>query len=133
MDQTNKAPHESQSHHPSHPAEWHKRDPLGGVVLGAIIILAGVLLFLDHQYYLEDGWFWWLLAGIGVIFLIEAIIRYTVTEYHRPVGGKLIAAGVLLALGGSHIYFLEEWWPLLLIITGILIVYFGIRPKSPKT
>jgi len=76
--------------------KWYK-DPLGGIIFGAIVILVGVLLFVDRQFYLEDSWLWWFIAGVGVILLIEAIIRYAIPEYRRPVGGKLVAAVILLA------------------------------------
>jgi hypothetical protein len=111
--------------------KWHK-DPLGGIIFGSIVILAGVLLFIDHQYYLEGGWFWWLLAGIGVIFLIEAMIRYAMPEFRRPIGGKLVAAVILLALGASNIYGLEDWWPLLIIFAGVVIIFYGLQARKEQ-
>jgi hypothetical protein len=128
----NKAHERSFEHHRHMEEKWHK-DPLGGILFGAIVILAGVLLFVDHQYYLEGGWFWWFLAGIGVIFLIEAMVRYAMPEYRRPIGGKLVAAVILLAIGASNIYGLEDWWPVLIIVAGIVIIFYGLQArKEPK-
>lgn len=129
---TGKPPEPGPGHHGYMEEKWHK-DPLGGIVFGAIVILAGVLIFADRQYYLDGGWFWWLLAGVGVIFLIEAIVRYAMPEYRRPVGGKLAAAVILLAIGASNIYGLEDWWPLLLIVAGVVIIFYGLQAKrEPK-
>ena len=129
---THKSPEPSCSHH-GHMEEKYHKDPLSGIIFGAIVILLGVLLFVDRQYYLDGGWLWWFLAGIGIIFLVEAMIRYAMPEHRRPMGGKLVWAVILLAIGASNIYSLEEWWPLLLIIAGIVIIFSGLQAKrEPK-
>jgi type IV secretory pathway VirB2 component (pilin) len=54
-------------------------------------------------------------------------------EYRRPVGGKLVAAVILLSIGASNIYGLEDWWPLLIIVAGIVIIFYGLQArKEPK-
>jgi type IV secretory pathway VirB2 component (pilin) len=50
--------------------------------------------------------------------------------YRRPVFGKLIAGLVLIAIGASNIYGLGEWWPLIIIGVGVVILFnalFRIR------
>jgi len=107
--------------------KWGK-DPLSGIFSGLIVILVGILLFLAAQDYLFWGdWWAYLLVGLGVIFLIEIIVRQTRPEYRRPVMGKLIAALVLIAIGSGHIYGLEHWWPLIIIVVGFVILFFGFR------
>lgn len=107
--------------------KWRK-DPLGSIFSGLIIILIGVLLFLAAQDYIFwSDWWAYLLVGLGVIFLIEIIVRQTRPEYRRPVVGKLIAAVVLIAIGSGHIYGLEHWWPLIIIVVGFVILFFGFQ------
>ncbi|MFQ6016474.1 MAG: hypothetical protein ACE5NP_13645 [Anaerolineae bacterium] len=109
------------------------RDPLGGVVLGFILILAGGVFFLvTNQTLTWDTAWGYFLLGVGVILLLEVLIRYTMPEYRRPIFGRLIFGVILVLIGGSGIVGIEEWWPLLLIVIGVLVI-IGALTQSRRS
>jgi hypothetical protein len=81
--------------------EKYRRDPLGVLVWGAILIWAGVALLLDNLGFVGGGLSGWglTLSGAGVILLVEAAIRYLVPAYRRPVAGTAILGVFLVAVG----------------------------------
>lgn len=80
-----------------------------------------------QDYIFWGDWWAYLLVGIGVIFLIEVIVRQTRPQYRCPVAGKLIAALVLIAIGAGHIYGLRHWWALIIIVVGFVILFLGFK------
>lgn len=116
--------------------KW-QRDPLSKIFFGLILVLLGLLLFLELQDLLQDilieaPWWAYFLLGLGILFLLEVIVRATRPEYRRPYQGKLIAGVILAAIGIANIYDIREWWPLIIIIAGLLIIFLGFqRSKQP--
>ena len=103
-------------------------DSLSAVFSGLIVILVGVLFLLVTQDYLRWGdWWAYLLTGIGIIFVIEVIVRQTLPQYRCPIAGRLIAGLVLIAVGAGHIYGLRHWWPLIVIVVGFVIMFMGFK------
>jgi hypothetical protein len=103
--------------------EKYRRDPLGVLVWGAILIWAGVALLLENLGLVGgaavSGW-GLALAGAGVILLVEAAIRYLVPAYRRPVAGTTVLGVFLIAVGLGL-----EWellFPALLIALGLVIL-----------
>ena len=92
-----------------------------------------LLRFMEHIERLNYLWSYFLM-GLGVILVIEVIIRTTVPQYHRPVKGKLIGGIVLIYLSAGNIFGINEIWPLILIGGGIFIVIKYARriKKLPK-
>jgi uncharacterized membrane protein YhhN len=88
--------------------------------------LAGTFLFLATQGYIKwEDWWAYFLLGLGVVFIAEALARQAVPEYRRPILGRLIAGLVLICIGASNIYGLREWWPLIIVVVGILLLAYG--------
>ena len=115
------------------------RDPLGSAIGALILIWLGVTLFLANLGTLawiqwENFWAWFIL-GIGAIFILEVLIRLTVPEYRRPIGGRLIAGVILLAIGASFTFLpfdIGKLWPLIIIAIGLAILFGGLfRPRRP--
>lgn len=105
--------------------KWHG-DPLGGVFFGLFLIaVACVFLFRDQLP--GEEWWPWLLIGIGCVFLLEAVVRSTRPEYRRPAMGRAVAGIILVALGTGFLYGFEEYWPLLIIAIGVVILIYYIR------
>lgn len=100
----------------------NEHDQIRGLVFGVIIILLGILLILDQQGYLFESVWAYFLFGVGVIFLIEVVIRSFLPQYYRPIGGKIFWAIVFMLIGGGQLYDLEFWWPAILIIAGVALV-----------
>jgi len=97
-------------------------DPLSGIITGIIFILAGSLIYADNQGYLFMGWFWWLIFSMGLVFLAEAVIRATVVQYKKSFHTCLIWGGILTALGSLVLFDIGNWWPLILVFIGIVLI-----------
>ena len=110
--------------------KW-RRDPISGLSFGLILILLGVTFFLAAQDLISwDDWWKYFIIGLGVIFLIEVLVRYVKPAYRRPVFGRLIAGLILIAVGVAFIGGLGNWWPLILIVVGLAILFnFWFRRK----
>lgn len=106
--------------------EKFRKDPFAAIFLGLIAILAGTIFFLATRGYIEwDDWWAYFLLGLGAILIIEALARHAVPAYRRPLFGRVIVGLVLVSIGASSIYELREWWPLLIVIVGILLLAYG--------
>ncbi|MBN1543486.1 hypothetical protein JW992_15200 [candidate division KSB1 bacterium] len=105
----------------------YKQDRLNGFILGVIFILAGSLIFADQHNWLQAGWFWWLIFLVGIVFLLESVVRLALPNYRHPSLTRIIWGPILIAVGGGKIIYLQNWWPLILIVTGVLLVISSIR------
>lgn len=107
------------------------QDPLGRIFFGIIIIWLGISFFLMEQDFFYNGEWWsYFLLGLGIIFFAEALVRMSRPEYRRPYTGKIIAGAVLVAIGAGRIYNMENWWPLILIAIGVIIIVINVRQKN---
>jgi hypothetical protein len=115
------------------------RDPLGTAIGALVLIWLGVTLFMANlgtfawiQW--ENFWAWFML-GIGALFILEVLIRLVVPEYRRPIGGRLIAGVILLAIGASFTFLafdVSKLWPLIPIAIGLAILLGGLfRSRRP--
>ncbi len=112
----------------------HKNDPLSGMTGGLILILLGVLFLLTTMDYISWGDWWKLfLMGLGVILILEAIIRSVSPSYRKDIRGKLIGGFVLIFIGGSFVIGWSNWWPLILIAVGVGILLSSLwKAKRPE-
>lgn len=106
--------------------KW-RSNPLGALTWAGILIWAGLVLLaknLGLLARLEPLQDWNLImAGAGVILLIEVLIRLNVPAYRRPVAGTLVFGLVLLGAGLGSIKGWDLIWPLLLIAGGIAMLF----------
>jgi len=90
---------------------------------GLILILLGVLFLLTEMDRISwADWWAYFLVGLGGIFLLEALLRAGSAEGRRGLGGRLVAGLILAIIGGAHLIGFEEWWPLVLIAVGIVVL-----------
>ncbi len=111
-----------------------KGDRSAPLVGGLILILLGSLVLLQQADMLPQGEIWpYFLFGIGCILLGQAVLRST-AAFRGPRMGSLIGGLILCAIGLGGIAGVEEWWPLVLIAFGIIVVAGGISAarRSPK-
>jgi hypothetical protein len=98
-------------------------DPVSGITGGLIIILLGVVFLLTTLDYISWGEWWaYFLLGLGLILIVDGLVRVSSRPYHRHVTGKFIGGAVLIIIGASHIFGMASWWPLVLIVVGVVIV-----------
>lgn len=108
--------------------KW-RRDPLSAVVWAAILIWAGLVLLgsnlgLLARFEAVEAWAL-IFLGAGLIVLLEVVVRLLVPDYRRPVGGSLIFAIILVAIGLGDLVGWELVGPLVLIMIGVSIVVRG--------
>ncbi|MEW6142595.1 MAG: hypothetical protein AB1597_05475 [Chloroflexota bacterium] len=109
------------------PAEGTRRErrrrEVPGLFAGLVLILLGVLLLFQTQ-----GWFtwndWWkyLLLGLGVIFVVDALVRLSQPVPRPRWGGRLVVGLVLLLVGLIFVAGFGQWWPLILVIIGVGVI-----------
>jgi len=107
--------------------QFRRRDPLGAVTGGLVLILLGVAFLLVQNGMFGVTWenFWGVfLIGLGGILLLQAFLRAILPGYRRGVIGLVIGAFVLIAIGMIPFAGTEwgKWWPLALIVLGILML-----------
>ena len=119
--------------------KW-RRDPLGAIIWGVILIWAGLVFLANSLGWLNALNFGRLVPGLeilqpeawtiifigaGVIVLIEAAIRVAVPAYRRPIGGTLVFAFILIGIGLGDILGWEVVWPLIVIAIGLSVLLGG--------
>jgi hypothetical protein len=133
-----------------HDEKVEERDTLSSIVWAAILIWAGLVFlamntgWLDKVLasgfiakYLPKGMevfepaVWGIIMlGAGVILLGEAVIRVAVPQFRKHLGGTLVVAAILIAVGLGN--FLGNWdliWPFMLIALGASILFGGLLRK----
>jgi predicted membrane protein len=101
------------------------------VVLGAIIVVFGVLALIDSLRLFGDVdivTFW------PSILILAGVLKLSQTRnrHGNVVGGVLIALGLVLTLDHLGIFYfhLRNWWPLLLIGAGVLVLSRGLSEQE---
>jgi hypothetical protein len=103
--------------------EKRGRDPLRGLFWGLILILVGVLFFIDRQQGI--GWeiLWmYLLIGLGAIFIIDGLVHLSISGFRDSQLGRFIPGVVLLFIGLAFLFNFSQWWPIILIAVGVIIL-----------
>lgn len=111
------------------------RDRLSGFVWGSIVVWAGLVFLMANLNAAFLGIRWentwsWILLGAGVVLLVGVVLRQILPDYRRPVGGTLILAVVLLAIGLGGIIDIETTWPLILIAVGLATLIGAFRKAA---
>jgi hypothetical protein len=116
------------------PGEKFRRDPVGAAFGAGVLILVGLILMADNLGFLpqigkSEVWHW-IACGIGIIILLEVLVRATSPDHARPVTGRLIFGGILLAAGLSGIIETTLIWPLILILIGFAVLARNLFRQS---
>ena len=111
--------------------EKHEHDSFGPIMGGLIIAWLGVLLLLSNQNIIRSfdfgGYF---LLGIGVILLVRGLLVSQQSGSLDSGFGFIIGGGVLALIGLGITYDLRDWWAILLIGLGLIIVLRGFMDKG---
>lgn len=113
--------------------QYGRHDTLTGVTWAAILIFAGAILLADNTGMLprhDSAGAWdWIMLGAGGLLLINALIRAFSPDLRAPDAFWVIAAVILLALGGSAIFgvSITQWWPMILILFGLSALASSLR------
>ena len=113
--------------------EKGENDRFGPFVGGLIICWLGVLLLLSNQNIIRSSDFGgYFLMGIGAILVVRGLLA--TQEGGLDSGfGYMIGGGVMVLIGVGITYNLEDWWAIMLIGLGLVIVLRGFteRGKNP--
>jgi hypothetical protein len=125
--------------------KW-RRDPLSTLVWAIIFIWAGGVFLLSNLGLLDallrptEGIPTWLgrldsawsivLAGVGVILLVEVAIRLLFPIYRRPIFGTLILAVILISVALGDLINWGIIWAVIIIGIGVSILVRGLRPRE---
>jgi len=115
--------------------KWH-RDPLGSAVWALVLIWVGVVLLATNMnVFTELDWFdaWGaILAGAGVLLLLEVLGRLLVPAYRRPVVGTTILGVFLLGSGLSNLFETSSslTMGLILVVIGVIVLVRGVTGRS---
>jgi hypothetical protein len=102
-----------------------RNDPLSVMAWAAVLVWAGLVLLAENLWpKLLGGWEAWsiILIGAGVIFLLEALVQLLRPEYRRPIGGTVIFAVILMAIGLGDALNWVVIWPIALIVIGAVLL-----------
>lgn len=107
--------------------ELRHRDPVGRAMGGLVLILLGVIFFIAQNGMFGVTWanMWGaFLFGLGVLLILQALMRLVLPDYRHGVFGLLVGGIVLMAIGtmpfgGAN---WSQWWPLGLIAIGIALL-----------
>ena len=107
----------------------HRRHPSReGAVIGAIIMLLGIVLLLDQAGIIRwNGlWSFWPFALI-----IGGLVKLTRRQDGHREGGWLVFIGAWFLLNEMHVLRYGESWPLFLVAVGISIIWKAVvRPSN---
>jgi len=108
--------------------EKYTRDPISAIFIGVLVILLGIVFYFASNEMCGISWenVWnYILMCVGGAFLISALLHSIVPQYRRPIMGEAFIGVILVIVGIVTIYELE-WWPLVLIIAGALVIIYGL-------
>ena len=102
-----------------------------GIIWGILFIYAGFLFFLvEWNVIYGDEWFSFFLLGLGILLIGDYLIRQFVESLPKCSMAKLIFGLIFLVLSANHIFYLEDWWPLLLV--GGFMIWSAFRRREVK-
>ncbi|MGW8179547.1 MAG: zinc ribbon domain-containing protein [bacterium] len=105
-------------------------DKYGPIVGGLIVVWLGVLLLLSNQNIIRSSDFGgYFLMGIGAILVLRGLLATQDTGFDSGFG-YMIGGGVMVLIGVGITYNLEDWWAIMLIGLGLIIVLRGITERG---
>ena len=130
------------------PEEKWRRDPLSSIVWACILIWAGLVFLASNLGWLDaivseseeitgisaidnvlSAWSL-VLAGAGVIILLEVAIRLLIPAYRRPVMGTFIFGIILIGIGLGDLINWNILWPLIIIGIGLSFLVKAFRKQE---
>jgi hypothetical protein len=114
--------------------EKGEEDKYGPIIGGLIVTWLGTLLLLSNQNIIRSSDFGgYFLMGIGAILVVRGLLAMQDSGSVDNGYGYLIGGGVLVLIGVGITYNLQDWWAIMLIGLGLVIVLRGVteRGKNP--
>ncbi len=110
-----------------------RKSALSDIFAGLIVLAIGLSFFLAANNIIPwDKWWSYLLTFLGVTFIFDAILRNLKLK-ERLIGSRFVAGVIILCIGFAFVFALKNWWPLILIVVGVLIIIKGIASPKEET
>jgi hypothetical protein len=108
-------------------------DRTGAVTGGLVLIWLGISFYLAQTHViLWADWWAYFLAGLGIIIIVNGLIRYSETRYNPT--GAFIGGAVLVIIGVTFLMdasdFWRDFWPVILIAIGVVVIVSGLTARS---
>ena len=105
-------------------SRYHRSLPrvMGGLIL---IVLGASFLLANQGLFLRGHWWEYFLVGLGLVFIIDWVIRSFTGEQPR-FSGRLIAGIILIGVGLIFLTDIGIFWPVILIVIGLIILLAGL-------
>jgi PAS domain S-box-containing protein len=101
--------------------------PLHLLFWGLMFILWAVLIFLYEKQLLVSHDLWkGFVAGLGIIFLIQAAVYAFNPETRTRTIGRLIPGFILTFIGLGFFFNLGAWWPVMLAVAGATVILVSL-------
>jgi hypothetical protein len=109
----------------------HHQGGISGIGAGVFLLLLGSLLFLANQGILPwDKWWQFLIIGIGIIMLVDSLVRYQKDSAREVRIGRPIVAIILIGVGIAFLVGNASWWPLVIILVGVAVIVGGLLRRG---
>jgi hypothetical protein len=106
--------------------EKNENDKYGPIIGGLIVTWLGTLLLLSNQNIINSSDFGgYFLMGIGAILLFRGMLAIQESGSFDQAFGYLIGGGVVTIIGVGIAYNLRDWWAIILIGLGLVIILRG--------
>jgi hypothetical protein len=120
-----KRPQQHEKDEKSWDEKW-RRDPVEAAGWAVFLIWIGIVFLAENMSVDLGPWTGdvgrLILAGAGVIILVQVLIRVLFPAYRRPVIGSLIFGLILLTLGLGAMSSWDVIWPIIVIVVGVAIL-----------
>jgi len=108
-------------------------DRSGPIIGGGILILLGLIYYatITTPPLIIPADFWaYFFLGLGILLIIQSVYRFA-TMHHRAAGmGSLWGGVILAAIGAAGIVGSGNFWPIILIAIGVMVIVAGIASRS---
>ena len=113
-----------------------ERRLLSRAIWAGMFLMAGAVFLADSLGYLPTfgnaGPWHWVALGAGGLFLLGALVRTVSTDRRGLPTGELILGIALIFVGASAIFGVRlddwrQWWPIILIVLGLMGLLRAIR------
>lgn len=108
---------------------------LGAVVGGSILVWLGLSFYLSQIYAIHPMRWWALfLSGLGLIIIIQGLIRYSQSGSRHPLTYSLLGGALAFTVGLASLGGMMYIWPLVLVLLGVFIIISATsaRRRAPR-
>lgn len=110
-------------------------DPFTVIFMGLVATVAGVLWFLISRGYIESqNWWPYAICGLGCALIMQCFLaRWASSTHRKPMFGRLLLGMILVCVGIAIAYDIREWWPLIPVIVGAAITFYGVQESRTSS